>query len=155
MSIDESIANEALARWQDILRLRDWDVRIEVVREGWRKSGDIKVDAANRLAVLLLNHTIEADAEEVILHELIHLKLHGLDRMLEDLLDSVYGSEEGDPKRAFARSVFMDRLESTTQDLTKALFAASDRKTEAVSGLLRDSVAREIGEARPESEATR
>ena len=154
MSLDESLAIEALRRWQDILLLRDWDVQIEIVREAWRKSGDVKIDAANRLAVVLLNQTIEANLEEVVLHELIHLKLQGLDEMIEDLLNAVYGSDEKDPKRDFVYSLFMDRLESTTQDLTKALFAASNRKTESISKLLRDSVAREIAEGRPHGTTT-
>ena len=66
--------------------------------------------------------------------------------MIEELLTRVYGSEDEDPRRSFAHSLFMDRLESTTQDLTKALLTASDREPESISTLLRDSVAREITE---------
>jgi hypothetical protein len=40
----------------------------------------------------------------------------------------------------------MDRLESTTQDLTRALLAAGNRKAEAVSRLLRDSIALEFAD---------
>jgi len=144
MGIDKRAAADALTRWQDILRLRDWDVELQIVRKNWRKSGDIKIDAANKLAVLLLNQHVDEDVEETVLHELVHLRLHPLDRMIDDLLTTVYGSEDPDPKRRFAYAAFMDRLESTTQDLTKALLTASDRKPETVSRRLREAVAREI-----------
>jgi hypothetical protein len=34
-----------LSKWQEVLRLRDWDIRITAVNTEWRKTGDIKIDA--------------------------------------------------------------------------------------------------------------
>jgi hypothetical protein len=59
--------------------------------------------------------------EEVVLHELLHLKLWPLDSMLENLLGGVFGSDSSDPKYSFAFAQFMDALEPTVEDLTKSL----------------------------------
>jgi len=145
MSVEEGIVGEALKRWQDVLRLRDWDIQIEVVRENWRKNGDIKVDAANKLAALLVNQAVDpVNLEEIVIHELVHLKLHGLDQMIEELLTAVYGGDENDPKRSFAYGQFMDRLESATQDLTKALLTAGGGKLRLLSKPLRDAIDQEV-----------
>jgi hypothetical protein len=126
MKLDEKAIEQALHRWQGILRLRDWDIRIEIVRVKWRKRGDIKIDSCNRLAVLLINQVADpAFIDELVLHELLHLKLYGLDQMVEELLIAIYGTEDQDPKRKFAHGQFMERLESTTQDLTKALLTTA------------------------------
>ncbi|MEW6523603.1 MAG: hypothetical protein AB1445_08565 [Bacillota bacterium] len=47
--------------------------------------------------VLVYNRASEENLEEVIAHELVHLKLDALDQMLEDLLDAVYGPDPGVP----------------------------------------------------------
>ncbi|MCL2702028.1 MAG: hypothetical protein FWE91_00250 [Defluviitaleaceae bacterium] len=39
--------------------------------------------------------------------------------MIENLLHCVYGSDENDPKFAFAYAQFMGLLEQTTEDLAK------------------------------------
>lgn len=145
MSVDEAAIGSALKRWQGVLRLRDWDIETKVVREKWRKSGDIKIDASNKLAALLVHEGVDpAHLEEIVLHELVHLKLHGLDQLIEELLTSVYGDDDEDPKRGLAHGMFMDRLESTTQDLTRALLSAGGAEFERLSRSLRDAVDREI-----------
>ncbi len=55
MNITEEMISGYLNRWQNILRLRDWDISIKVVGKEWRKSGDIKIDQVNRMAVLMIN----------------------------------------------------------------------------------------------------
>jgi len=111
-----------VAKWQDILRLRDWDIKLEFVTTEWRKTGDVKIDQADKTAIVLINnHNPKVtNVEEVIIHELLHIKLWGMDQMIENLLHSVYGQDESDPKLEFASTQFMEMLEVTTQDLTKA-----------------------------------
>ena len=110
-----------LEKWQKILRLKDWDIKLELVTKDWRKTGDIKIDQAAKTAILLINNhnpkhiTIEA----VIIHELLHIKLFGMDQMIEELLHCVYGDNKSDPKFSFAYSQFMELLEVTTEDLAK------------------------------------
>ena len=57
--------------------------------------------------------------ESLVIHELIHIKLYGMDQMIEELLHGVYGDDEADPKFSFAYSQFMLLLEETTEDLAK------------------------------------
>jgi len=123
----EGIKPEAMIRrWSGILRLQDWDIRHTVVQQDWRKRGDIKIDTSNRMAVLMVHHEVDDSfIEELVVHELLHLKLYDMDQMIEELINLVYGTDEEDPRREFAWSRFMEALESTTEDLTKALLAAS------------------------------
>lgn len=135
-----------LDHWRQVLRLCDWDIRLELGPENWRKSGDIKIDLEDRKAILLINERPRSEnLEEVIVHELVHLKLYALDQMLADLLEAVYGPGEGDPKRCFAEAQFMRALESTTEDLAKALLTAAGRDDELSFGRLRAEVDRETG----------
>ena len=152
MSITLDEARPLLVRWQPILRLADWDIDLRLVTGAWRKSGDVKVDLDDRKAVLLLNGEPRSEnLEETIVHELIHLRLYALDQMLVELLDAVFGTDADEPRRAFAETRFMTLLESTTEDLAKALLAASGNPAPLSFGRLRDEVEREIG---PEATAS-
>ena len=75
----------------------------------------------DRNAILLLNkfNPKQNNLEEIIIHELLHLKLYGMDQMIEALIECVYGKNENDPKRIFAYNQFMSLLEPTANDLTK------------------------------------
>jgi len=104
MRVTRKELQKHLHKWQDLLRLRDWDIELRIVRTKWRKSGDIKIDLEEKKAVLLVNHRPYSDKsvnlEELVLHELLHVKLYGMDQMLLDLLGAVYGADEDDPKRS-------------------------------------------------------
>jgi hypothetical protein len=133
MMLDQQIAtlSALLEKWQYVLRLRDWDIKLELVTTPWRKTGDIKIDAHDKKAILLVNaEKLEGEnLEELVIHELLHLSLWSLDQMLESLLTSVFGNNPDDPKYQFAYGEFMDRLEPTVEDLTKAFvsLAAKDK----------------------------
>lgn len=126
-SVDEKMIAEYLVKWMPLLSLSDWDIRPVVVRKEWRKSGDIKIDEANRMAALMVRLNLDpAHLEEIVVHELLHIKLWGLDQMIEESHDALFGKEESEEgKRNFARGQFMQELETTTQDLTRALLDAS------------------------------
>ncbi len=146
MAITHDEARATLTRWQPVLRLADWDIDLRLVTGTWRKSGDIKVDLDDRKAVLLLNDAQPAEhLEEVVVHELVHLRLYALDQMLVELLDAVFGTDADEPRRAFAETRFMTLLESTTEDLGKALLAASGSRARLSFGRLREEVEREVG----------
>ena len=146
MTVALEDARAILARWQPILRLADWDIDLRLVTGAWRKSGDVKVDLDDRKAVLLLNAEPRSEnLEETIVHELVHLRLYAMDQMLEELLDAVFGTDADEPPRAFAETRFMTLLESTTEDLAKALLAASGSAAPLSFGRLRDEVEREVG----------
>lgn len=146
MSVTPEEARAILTRWQPILRLADWDIDLRLVTGTWRKSGDIKVDLEDRKAVLLLNAEPRSEnLEETIVHELVHLRLYAMDQMLVGLLDAVFGTDPDDPKREFAETQFMTLLESTTEDLAKALLAASASAAPLSFGRFREEVEREVG----------
>jgi hypothetical protein len=146
MSRSETEIRSHLDRWQGILRLRDWDIKLEFGPERWRKSGDIKVDLENRKAILLINEVPRSEnLEELVVHELVHLKLYALDQMLVYLLEALCGDDISDPRHHFAHTQFMITLESTTEDLTKALLAAAGSKDELSFGRLRGEIEAEVG----------
>ncbi len=120
-----------LAKWQDILRLRDWDIKLELVTKEWRKTGDVKIDSGDKVAIVLINtcNPKQTNVEAVVIHELLHIKLWGMDQMIESLLHCTYGDDADDPKFAFAYARFMELLERTAQDLTKgyAQLGAQDK----------------------------
>jgi len=120
---NEADLMKLLHKWQAILRLRDWDIKLEFVTREWRKTGDVKIDQADKTAILLLNacNPKQTNIEAVIIHELVHVKLWGMDQMIESLLRCVYN--ENEPGHAFACAQFMELLEATAQDLTKGYVA--------------------------------
>jgi hypothetical protein len=138
-------AAAVLLRWQPVLRLADWDIDLRIVEGPWRKSGDVKVDLDDRKAVLLLRSTMPADdLDEIVVHELVHLRLYALDQLTSGLLDAVFGRDATDPRRAFAEDRFMSELEATTEDLAKAILAASGRTRPLTFERLRGEIEREV-----------
>ena len=97
-----------------------WDIQLQFVEDPeWRKTGDIKIDCTDRKAILLLNAATpkQENLEEVIVHELMHLKMYPLDQVTESLIVSQF--EEGTPARSFAYRQFFESLEVTVEELTK------------------------------------
>lgn len=108
--------------WCKKLRLSpDWDVRLEWVEDpDWHKTGDFKVDCEDKKAILMLNACNpkqEENMEEIIVHELMHLKLYPLDQVTESLILS--GFEDGSREQDFAYRQFFVSLEQTVEELTK------------------------------------
>ncbi len=146
MSVNVIMLEGLISKWQDILRLRDWDVKLIIVNTPWRKSGDIKIDITDKKAVLLINSTPKStNLEELVVHELLHLKLWGMDQMIEELISKVFGTEKEDVKREFAMSQFFTLLESTVEDLAKGFLKANGNEEGLSFGRLADEVNEEIG----------
>lgn len=144
MKIEEM--KDCMLKWQEILRLQDWDLHFLPVEVEWRKTGDIKIDDSNHNAVLMINvcNPKRTNIEEVIIHELLHLKLWQMDQMIEGLINLVYCREETDSKRQFAYDQFMLTLESTVEDLAKSFtFLGAEEKTSAL-GRLHQEIVEEI-----------
>ena len=108
-------------KWIDTLRLKNqWDIRLELVSDpAFKKTGDIKIDCDDRKAILLLNarNPKQENLEEVIVHELLHLKLYPLDQLTEGLIDAHYPQET--PTHNAIYTQFMTMLEQTVEELTK------------------------------------
>ena len=119
--IDREKLRERFDYWTKKLRLTPgWDVKLEWVDDpDWPKTGDIKIDCDDRKAILMLNAAKpkQENLEEVIVHELMHLKLYPLDQVTEALIVSQF--EEGTPARSFAYRQFFESLEITVEELAK------------------------------------
>ncbi|MDQ0149047.1 hypothetical protein ACFO6R_05555 [Eubacterium multiforme] len=107
--------------WCKKLRLYpSWDIKLEFVDDiNWRKTGDFKIDCTDRKAILLLNsaNPRNENFEEVIVHELLHLKMYPLDQVTESLIVSNF--KEDTPEYDFAYNEFFTALEITVEELTK------------------------------------
>lgn len=108
-------------KWCKKLRIVPiWDVKLELVEDiNWRKTGDIKIDCDDRKAILMLNigNPKQENLEEVIVHELFHLKMYPLDQVTESLIVSFF--KENSPESEFAYNQFFTTLEQTVEELTK------------------------------------
>ena len=119
--MDRVYIRQLFDKWCRKLRLvPDWDILLEFVEDpNWRKTGDFKVDCDDRKAILMLNaaNPKSENLEEVIVHELLHLKMYPLDQVTEALIVSNFshGTAEWD----FAYHTFFTALEQTVEELTK------------------------------------
>ena len=108
-------------KWTKKLRVvPEWDVLLEFVDDPeWRKTGDFKIDCDDRKAILMLNYAnpTQENLEEVIVHELMHLKMYPLDQVTESLILANF--EENSPAQRFAYNQFFPALERTVEELTK------------------------------------
>ncbi|MBR4257236.1 MAG: hypothetical protein IKQ18_08705 [Clostridia bacterium] len=123
---------ELFEKYCDKLRITPaWDVKLELTDDPeWRKTGDFKIDCDDRKAILLLNvgNPKQENLEEVIVHELMHIKMYPLDQVTESLIASNF--EEGTPGYEFAYRQFFTTLEQTVEELTKCfLFEFGEDKT--------------------------
>ena len=97
-----------------------WDVRLELVEDPtWRKTGDFKIDCDDRKAILMLNvvKPTQENLEEVIVHELMHIKMYPLDQVTESLITNCF--EGGTVASNFAYQQFFTALEQTVEELAK------------------------------------
>ena len=108
-----------------------WDVKLELVDDpSWPKTGDFRIDCDDRKAILMLNiiNPKQENMEEVIIHELMHLKMYPLDQVTESLILSTFPEES--PAQDFAYRQFYTTLEQTVEELAKCfLLEFGDNKT--------------------------
>lgn len=119
--MDKNKLFQSFEFWCKKLRVSpNWDIRLELVDDlNWRKTGDFKVDCDDKKAVLMLNiaNPKQENLEEVIVHELFHLKMYPLDQVTESLITANF--KEGTSGYDFAYSQFFITLEQTVEELTK------------------------------------
>ena len=110
MNTNRTEIGRLLLKWQKNLRLQDWDIKLVLVDKEWRKTGDIKIDTDDKVAVLMINvcNPKQTNLEQLIIHELLHLKLWGLDQMVETLINVVY---DGNKEKGLYYGQFMTSLE--------------------------------------------
>ena len=97
-----------------------WDIRLELVEDPtWTKTGDFRIDCDDRKAILLLNilNPLRENLEEIMVHELMHIKMYPLDQVTESLINNCF--EEGSAASNFAYQQFFTTLEQTVEELAK------------------------------------
>ena len=129
--------------WCKKLRLSpDWDVRLEWVEDSdWHKTGDFKVDCEDKKAILMLNACNpkqEENMEEIIVHELMHLKLYPLDQVTESLIVNCF--EEGSAASNFAYEQLFTTLEQTVEELAKCFLLEFGENKELSYGRCRQEM---------------
>lgn len=119
--MEQEKIRELFERYCKKLRITpQWDVQLQLIDDPrWNKTGDFKIDCDDRKAILMINilNPKNQNLEEVIIHELMHIKLYPLDQVTESLIISNY--EEGTPGYDFAYTQFMTSLEQTVEELAK------------------------------------
>lgn len=102
------------------MELSQWNMKLEFVEKDWKNTGNVKVDMDNKTAIVYLNiyNPKCENLEEVMIHELCHVKLWKMDLYCESLLDSVFEDKESKEYK-FGYNQFMSALEQTTQEIAK------------------------------------
>lgn len=119
--MDKQAINALFKKYVEKLRITPaWDVSLDFVEDPmWNKTGDFKIDCDDRKAILLLNalNPKQENIEEVIVHELMHIKMYPLDQLTESLITACF--EEGSKASNFAYQQFFIALEQTVEELAK------------------------------------
>ncbi|MBR2810834.1 MAG: hypothetical protein IKD69_05575 [Solobacterium sp.] len=134
--MDREEVKELVSKYCRKLRITpSWDVKVQLIEDpGWKKTGDIKIDCDDHKAILMLNAASpkQENIEEVIVHELMHLKLYPLDQLSESLILAQF--EEGTPGYDFAYRQFFHTLEVTVEELAKCFLLAGGKEKELSFG---------------------
>lgn len=129
-----------LNKWTDILRLKNqWDLDIILVDdEAFDKTGDIKIDITDKKALVYLNqrNPRNENIEEVIVHELLHLKLYPLDQLTETLINNHYDDTSSEYQVMYEQ--FMISLETTVEELTKCFLEKTGDDTRLSFGRVKE-----------------
>lgn len=119
--MEEKQMNDIFEKWCKKLRIVPaWDVKLEAIDNiEWNKTGDFKIDCDDKKAILILNvgSKNQENWEEIIVHELMHLKMYPLDQVTESLIINTF--REGSTESNFAYQQFFCALEQTVEELTK------------------------------------
>lgn len=108
-------------KWVKKLRIENqFDCKLEFVNDvNFKKTGDLKIDIEDSKAIIMLNESnpFNENFEEVIIHELMHLKLYPLDQFAEMMIIANY--ENGSKEQNIMYHNFFVTLEKTVEELTK------------------------------------
>lgn len=108
-------------KWVKKLRIENqFDCKLEFVNDvNFKKTGDLKIDIEDSKAIIMLNESnpFNENFEEVIIHELMHLKLYPLDQFAEMMIIANY--ENGSKEQNIMYHNFFVTLEKMLEELTK------------------------------------
>lgn len=102
------------------MELQQWNLKLEFVEHDWKNTGNVKVDKDGKTAIVYLNifNPKNENLEQVMIHELCHVKLWKLDLYCESLLDATF-EDKTSKEYKFGYNQFMSALEQTTEEFAK------------------------------------
>ena len=107
--------------WKKRLRLENqWAITLALKDDpNFKKTGDLTIDADDKKAEIMINirNPKQENLEEVIVHELLHLKLYPMDQMIEKVIDSHVDKDS--QAYDYIYTDFMITLETTVAEMTK------------------------------------
>lgn len=118
--MDKEFLQKQFKTFSHKMELDDWNLKLEFVETDWKNTGNVKVDMDNKTAIVYLNvfNPKCENLEEVIIHELCHIKMWKLDLYCESLLDATFDDKQSKEYK-FGYNQFMSALEQTTQEFAK------------------------------------
>ena len=118
--IDKEFLQSQFKYFIEVMEMTHWNLKLEFVEHDWKNTGNVKVDMDNKTAIVYLNvfNPKCENLEEVMIHELCHIKLWKLDLYCESLLDSTFDNKNTKEYK-FGYNQFMNALEQTTQEIAK------------------------------------
>lgn len=117
---NKSEIQKTFDRLLNLFRFDDWNIKLEFVEHDWKNTGNVKVDIEGKTAIVYLNifNPKMENYEQVLVHELCHIKLWKLDQYCESLLNSTFEDKDSVAYR-FGYDQFMFNLETTTEELAR------------------------------------
>ena len=114
---------ELQKRFEELLKIfqfENWNIKLEFIEKDWKNTGNVKVDIEGKTAIVYLNifNPKMENLEQVLIHELCHIKLWKLDQYCESLLDATFEDKDSAAYN-FAYDQFMLHLEQTTEELAR------------------------------------
>ena len=119
---DKNEIQQTFDRLLELFRFDDWNIKLEFVEHDWKNTGNVKVDIEGKTAIVYLNifNPKMENYEQVLVHELCHIKLWKLDQYCESLLDSTF-EDKNSIAYKFGYDQFMLHLEQTTEEFARTI----------------------------------
>ena len=117
---DKKEINQYFNKLLKLMRMNEWNIELEFIEYDWKNTGNVKVDMDAKSAIVYLNifNPKYDNYQQVLIHELCHIKLWQLDQYCESLLDATFEDKDSRAYK-FGYDQFMCALEQTTDELTK------------------------------------
>lgn len=120
--VDIKKLKEWLPIYQDILRLKDWDFKIEISKElsGAAANNSMLTHGKYKVGTIRVSREFpDEDPEECLVHELIHSSMIGFTQEMESASDS-------DPLRHALLETFIDQMAKSIVRLKRDVDAAGE-----------------------------
>ncbi len=118
--VDKDFLKKRFSFFVKKMEMMQWNLKLEFVEHDWKNTGNVKVDKDGKTAIVYLNvfNPKCENLEQVMIHELCHIKLWKLDLYCESLLDATFEDKTSKAYK-FGYNQFMSALEQTTEEIAK------------------------------------